>query len=88
MVRRKIISIIALIFVSLSAFAQTDITTEDFASSVVKLMNDTSKLSKLNYNIYDSFISNVMYDEGFKMVDMDDYFYLPKDKLKDISKNK
>lgn len=63
-----------------------DITIDEFAKSIVKLMEDTNELSALNYNIYDSFISNVMYDEGFKMVDMDDYFYVPKDKIKNIEK--
>jgi len=63
-----------------------DITIDEFAKSVVKLMDDTTKLSKLNYNIYDSYISNVMYDDGFRMVDMDDYFYVPKDKFKNIEK--
>lgn len=59
-----------------------DITIEEFAKSTVKLMDDTDKLSKLNYNIYDAFISNVMYDNGFKMIDMDDYPYVP-NKTKD-----
>ena len=44
MVRRKIISIIALIFVSLSAFAQTDITTEDFKKYVWDFENDTKNI--------------------------------------------
>ena len=49
----------------------------EFAESTVKLMEDTDKLSKINYSIFDSFISNVMYDEGFKMIDMDNYPYEP-----------
>jgi thioredoxin len=44
MVRRKIISIIALIFVSLSAFAQTDITTEDFKKYVWDFEKDTQNI--------------------------------------------
>ncbi len=44
MVRRKIISIIALIFVSLSAFAQTDITTEDFKKYVWDFEKDTKNI--------------------------------------------
>jgi len=63
-----------------------DITIGEFARSVVKLMEDTKKLSDLNYNIYDSYISNVMYDEGFKMIDMDDYYYDPNNKIKNIEK--
>lgn len=49
----------------------------EFAQSVTKLFDDTKKLTELRYNIYDSYISNVMYDGGFKMIDMDSYPYEP-----------
>ena len=47
----------------------------EFAESTVKLMEDTEKLGKVNYSIFDSYITNVMYDNGFKMIDMDNYTY-------------
>lgn len=53
------------------------ISVREFAQSSSKLFDDTKKLSELKYNIYDSFISNVMYDEGFRMIDMDSYPYKP-----------
>jgi len=51
------------------------ITVDEFARSASKLFDDTKKLTELKYSIYDSFISNVMYDNGFKMIDMDSYPY-------------
>lgn len=51
------------------------ISVSEFALSATKLFDDTKKLTELKYNIYDSFISNVMYDNGFKMIDMDSYLY-------------
>ena len=53
------------------------ISIDEFYSSTDKLVEDTHKLSSLGYNIYDTFISNVMYDNGFKMIDTDDYPYNP-----------
>ena len=61
-----------------------DISIDEFSSSTDKLMDDTHELSLLRYNIYDTFISNVMYDEGFKMVDTDDYPYVPNLSLDEI----
>ena len=52
-----------------------NISVDEFAESTVKLMEDTEKLSKINYSIFDTYISNVMYDDGFKMIDMDNYRY-------------
>lgn len=52
-----------------------DITIDEFAESSVKLFDDTKKLTDLKYSIFDSYISNVMYDNGFKMIDMDEYPY-------------
>jgi len=52
-----------------------DITVGEFASSTMKLFEDTQKLTDLKYVIYDTFISNVMYDEGFKMIDIDNYSF-------------
>lgn len=53
------------------------ISVSEFASSTVKLFEDTKKLTDLKYVIYDTFISNVMYDEGFKMIDIDNYPFEP-----------
>lgn len=61
-----------------------DISINEFGTSTDKLMDDTHKLSLLKFNIYDTFISNVMYDEGFKMVDTDDYPYVPNLSLDEI----
>ena len=61
-----------------------DISIDEFAISTDKLMDDTHELSLLKFNIYDTFISNVMYDEGFKMVDTDDYPYVPNLSLDEI----
>ena len=61
-----------------------DISIDEFGTSTDKLMDDTHKLSLLKFNIYDTFISNVMYDEGFKMVDTDDYPYVPNLSLDEI----
>ena len=54
-----------------------NISIDEFFSSTDKLVEDTHKLSLLGYNIFDTFISNVMYDNGFKMIDTDDYPYNP-----------
>jgi len=51
------------------------ISVDEFALSSTKLFDDTKKLTELKYSIYDSFVSNVMYDEGFRMIDMDAYTY-------------
>lgn len=61
-----------------------DISIDEFGTSTDKLMDDTHELSLLKFNIYDTFISNVMYDEGFKMVDTDDYPYVPELSLDEI----
>jgi thioredoxin len=44
MVRRKIVSIIALMFVAIGAFAQTDITTEDFKKYVWDFEKDAQNI--------------------------------------------
>lgn len=63
-----------------------DIPINEFAESTVKLMEDTQKLSLKKYNIYDAFISNGMYDEGFKMIDIDRYPYTPNKSVEEIEK--
>lgn len=63
-----------------------DISIDEFSQSTVKLMEDTDKLSEIKYNIFDTFITNVMYDDGFKMVDTDDYPYNPNMSFDEISK--
>ena len=62
-----------------------DISIDEFSKSTDKLVEDTDKLSKIKYNIYDTFITNVMYDDGFKMVDTDDYPYNPNMSYDEIS---
>lgn len=62
-----------------------DIPVVEFAKSATKLIKDTKKLTCLKYNIYDTFISNVMYDDGFKMIDMDDYPFEAKKSVKEIN---
>lgn len=61
-----------------------DITIDEFAKSTVKLMDDTYKLGSINYNIHDSYLTNVMYDNGFKMIDIDSYPYVPSKQEKEI----
>ena len=67
------------------AYRKLDIPIDEFASSTVKLMEDTEKLSACHYQLYDSYITNGMYDNGFKMIDMDDYNYSPDKPISDIS---
>ena len=61
-----------------------DISIDEFGTSTDKLMDDTHELSLLRYNIFDTFISNVMYENGFKMVDTDDYPYVPNLSLDEV----
>lgn len=63
------------------AFRKLDLSIEEFAKSTVKLMEDTEKLSELKFQLFDSYITNGMYDNGFKMIDTDDYYYLPNESL-------
>lgn len=62
-----------------------NISIDEFAQSASKLFNDTKKLTELKYSIYDSFISNVMYDNGFKMIDIDRYPYEKRKKYEEIN---
>lgn len=50
-----------------------NISVEDFAKDSIKLFGDTHELSLNKYVIFDSYITNIMHDNGFKMIDMDDY---------------
>lgn len=61
-----------------------DITLSEFEQSFIKLISDTDKLTELGYTIYDTFISNIMYDNGFKMIDIDDYPFGEQDR-KDLN---
>lgn len=45
----------------------------EFARNAVKLMEDTNILTENGYIIYDAYLKNVMYDNGFKMIDIDRY---------------
>lgn len=61
-----------------------NISIDQFAQSGLKLFEDTKKLTDLKFVIYDTYISNVMYDGGFKMIDIDRYTYeknLSKDEI-------
>ena len=66
------------------ACRRLDLSIEEFAKSTIKLMEDTEKLSELKFQLYDSYITNGMYDNGFKMIDTDDYYYLPNESLTQI----
>ena len=51
-----------------------------------KLIFDTEKLSLLKYLISDTYVTNIMFDNGFKMIDMDSYERKPNwsfNKIKD-----
>lgn len=61
-----------------------NISIDEFSKKSDEIFDDTHKLSLKRYNIYDSYISNVMYDDGFKMVDMDDYPYNSEDSIEQI----
>lgn len=61
-----------------------DLSIEEFATSTVKLLEDTEKLSEEKFRIYDGYITNGMYDKGFKIIDTDDYDYLPDTSLAEI----
>jgi len=50
-----------------------DITVLEFAKNAVRLMEDTNILTENGYIIYDAYLKNVMYDDGFKMIDIDRY---------------
>lgn len=50
-----------------------NISVNGFYNSSRKLYDDTYALTKLGYSIFDLYSANVMYDKGFKMIDMDDY---------------
>ena len=62
-----------------------NISIDEFAKSATKLIKDTNKLTIYRYSIYDTYISNVMYDNGFKMIDMDCYPYEDKKGLREIN---
>lgn len=49
------------------------ISTEEFATSSAKLFDDSQKISLYRYILYDLYITNIMYDNGFKIIDNDNY---------------
>ena len=66
-----------------------DITIKDFIKYATKLLNDTDRLSKLDYVVDDLSLDNLMLDNGFRVVDID--FFEPyseemKNKITDICK--
>ena len=61
-----------------------DLPITEFATSTVKLLEDTEKLSEEKFRIFDGFLTNGMYDSGFKIIDTDDYDYLPNTELSEI----
>lgn len=62
-----------------------DISIDEFSTSLDKLMEDTDKLSEIKHMIFDTYITNVMYDEGFRMIDTDDYSYHPTMSFDEVS---
>lgn len=66
------------------ALRKLDIPITEFATSTVKLLEDTEKLSEEKFRIFDGYITNGMYDNGFKIIDTDDYDYLPDTPLSEI----
>lgn len=66
------------------ALRKLDLPITEFATSTVKLLEDSEKLSEEKFQIYDGYITNGMYDNGFKIIDIDDYDYLPKTALSEI----
>jgi len=66
------------------ALRKLDLPITEFATSTVKLLDDTEKLSMEKFRIFDGYLTNGMYDNGFKIIDTDDYDYLPNTPLSDI----
>lgn len=50
-----------------------NITIDRFVNSYIKLFEDTKKLSELKYTIIDTYSANTMYNNGFKIIDIDDF---------------
>lgn len=68
-----------------------NISIDEFATSAIKLFEDTDKLSELNYYTFDTYITNIMYDNGFKMIDTDDYIFehnYSNEELRELNKMK
>ena len=64
-----------------------NVSIDEFAKSASKLLNDTVEFSKTGYTLYDTFLTNIMYsEEGFKMIDTDDYKYENDKTLEEIKK--
>ena len=61
-----------------------DLSINRFASDTIKLIKDTNELTNLRYNIFDGFLTNGMYDDGFRMIDMDDYTYEPNKSFSEV----
>lgn len=66
------------------AFRNLNLNIDEFATSTVKLLEDTEKLSEEKFRIFDGYLTNGMYDNGFKIIDMDDYDYLTNTPLSEI----
>lgn len=66
------------------ALRKLDLSIDEFATSTVKLLEDTEKLSEEKFRIFDGYITNGMYDNGFRIIDIDDYDYLPNTSLSEI----
>lgn len=52
---------------------ELNISINEFIEYANKLFNDTDKLSELRYIIQDESISNTMFNDGFKIIDIDFY---------------
>ena len=66
------------------ALRKLDLPITEFATSTVKLLEDTEKLSTQKFRIFDGYLTNGMYDSGFKIIDTDDYDYMPNTPLSEI----
>lgn len=64
-----------------------DISIGDFIRSSDKLFYDTILLSESKYLIQDISKANVMFDNGFKVIDMDFYAYCPEYVFNDLINN-
>lgn len=59
---------------------------DDFKKSVIKLTSDVEKLSELRYIIQDTYSGNIMYKDGFKIIDIDNYIYDKEESLSEIKR--
>ena len=64
-----------------------NITIGEFINSSKKLLSDTNRLSELNYVVENLSLDNLIYDNGFKVIDTDLFEYQPNNKkIKEFNK--